>query len=183
MFAADSQLPTHGTTGKMGDQVPRGECPYASAKSSHKASHHCAGTGNACSVHANLADKAKLPAEVCHVSAHALLLSAVGSYTENRSLMQGAAQSTGGADGDDEPNKKYWFLNIKRYRRFFNVDTEVPILHRVYVSANVVHVAQGTFVQLHLACTTTHCCMPVANAGHPHQSQRLCHRFIQGRLL
>ncbi|KAL3141379.1 hypothetical protein ABBQ32_004959 [Trebouxia sp. C0010 RCD-2024] len=71
----DSQLPTHGATGKMGDQVPR-----------------------------------------------------VGSYTENRSSTPGAAQSAGGADGDDEPNKKYWFLNIKRYRRFFNVDTEVAPL-------------------------------------------------------
>lgn len=50
---------------------------------------------------------------------------AVGSYTENRGLMQGSAQSAGAGDGDEEPNKKYWFLNIKRYRRFFNVDTEV----------------------------------------------------------
>ncbi len=39
--------------------------------------------------------------------------------------MQGSTQSAGGGDGDEEPNKKYWFLNIKRYRRFFNVDTEV----------------------------------------------------------
>ncbi len=39
--------------------------------------------------------------------------------------MQGSNQSAGGGDGDEEPNKKYWFLNIKRYRRFFNVDTEV----------------------------------------------------------
>ena len=57
-----------------------------------------------------------------------LLVLAVGSYTEDRGLNQGAASSTGGADGDDEPNKKYWFLNIKRYRRFFNVDTEVHLL-------------------------------------------------------
>lgn len=55
---------------------------------------------------------------------------AVGSYTESRGLNQGAASSTGGADGDDEPNKKYWFLNIKRYRRFFNVDTEVHLSTR-----------------------------------------------------
>ena len=41
--------------------------------------------------------------------------------------MQGATQSTSGANGDDEPNKKYWFLNIKRYRRFFNIDTEVMV--------------------------------------------------------
>ena len=54
-----------------------------------------------------------------------ILFAAVGSYTENRGLIQGSAQSAGGADGDDGPNKKYWFLNIKRYRRFFNVDTEV----------------------------------------------------------
>lgn len=68
----DSQLPTHGTTGKMGgDQVPW-----------------------------------------------------VGSYSENRSLTHGSTHSAGAGNGDDEPDKKYWFLNIKRYRRFFNVDTE-----------------------------------------------------------
>ena len=49
----------------------------------------------------------------------------MGSYTENSNLRSGAAQQGGGADGDEDPSKKYWFLNIKRYRRFFNVDTEV----------------------------------------------------------
>ncbi len=56
-------------------------------------------------------------------------MDAVASYTENRGLMQGSTQSANGADGDDEPNTKYWFLNIKRYRRFFNVDTEVSPCH------------------------------------------------------
>lgn len=55
-----------------------------------------------------------------------MLVHAVGSYSEGRGLIQG--QPAPNAGDDSEPNKKYWFLNIRRYRRFFNVDTDVSPL-------------------------------------------------------
>ncbi len=54
--------------------------------------------------------------------------------------MQGSTQSAGGGDGDEEPNKKYWVLNIKRYRRFFNVDTEVSCCPAVNLQRHLISV-------------------------------------------
>lgn len=104
----------------MGDQVPRGK-PATGAAQKRSADHT-----NTVNIHVLACTKGPLPHFV-NIPAPWALIIAVGSYTENRGLNQGAASSTGGADGDDEPNKKYWFLNIRRYRRFFNVDTEVDL--------------------------------------------------------
>ena len=134
------------------------------------------------------------------------LLLAVGSYSENRSSTQGAAQSTGGADGDDEPNKKYWFLNIKRYRRFFNVDTEVQfvktcdgvLIQPRLDTCSIIFTRHSTRFNQNFLCDT--CCTdwqlqsfsgPKAEdcqparvfAGHPYQNQGLCDWVVQGRFL
>lgn len=95
-----------------------------------------------------------LPDVSCLSTSDSGLTLAVGSYTENRNLIQGSSQSAGGADSDDEPNKKYWFLNIKRYRRFFNVDTEVNLLHRMNVACELpLNHTEPDFTVLQQTCT------------------------------
>ncbi len=58
-------------------------------------------------------------------------LPAVTSYPDNTSMMQGQSRQTAGANGGEgdpvDPNKKYFFLNVKAYRKYFNVDTNVSL--------------------------------------------------------
>ena len=46
-------------------------------------------------------------------------------------MMQGQSRQTAGANGGEgdpaDPNKKYFFLNVKAYRKYFNVDTNVSL--------------------------------------------------------
>ena len=69
---------------------------------------------------------------VCRLSRPQLqhaLCPAVTSYPDNASMMQGQSRQTAGANGGEgdpaDPNKKYFFLNVKAYRKYFNVDTNV----------------------------------------------------------
>ena len=73
-----------------------------------------------------------------------------------------------GADDSEQANKKYWFLNIRRYRSLFNVDTDVSVVDTCH-----------TLVY----CTGTKSKDLTVYAGHLDQAQRLCHWCLQGRLL
>ena len=71
-----------------------------------------------------------------------------------------------GGDDSEAANKKYWFLNIRRYRSLFNVDTDVSA---VTVSWSIV----GERGWTQTLCT----------AGYFDQDKRFCHRRLQSRLL
>ena len=78
---------------------------------------------NSCPDHARVQTQSSLTA--------ACPLPAVTSYPDNTSMMQGQSRQTGGANGSEgdpaDPNKKYFFLNVKAYRKYFNVDTNVSL--------------------------------------------------------
>ena len=78
---------------------------------------------NSCPDHAGVQTQSSLTA--------ACPLPAVTSYPDNASMMQGQSRQTAGANGGEgdpaDASKKYFFLNVKAYRKYFNVDTNVSL--------------------------------------------------------